>query len=436
MTAQAAAPGIAAPAPHVVVVGAGIVGVAAAVWLMRDGCRVTLIDRAGPAEGTSFGNGGVLASCAVVPVTGPGLVGRLPGMLLDRDGPLLLRWSYLPRLAPFLAAYLRMCGETQTRRVATALAALIGDSLEEHRALAAETAAAGRLVASDYLYAYRDRNAFAADGFAWQLRRELGFRWDELGADELRRAEPLLAEELRFGALLPQHGYVTDPGLYVKDLAAHIAAGGGRVIRADVTDVVVAEGRAAGVMAGGAAIDADAVVIAAGVWSAPLARRLGLTVPMESERGYHLDLVEPSAMPRRPMMIAAGKFVATPMEGRIRLAGFVEFGGLEAPPSPKAFARMERLARRAMPHLTWRQTRTWMGHRPAPADSLPLIGEAPAVPGAFLAFGHHHVGLTGGAKTGRLIADLVAGRRPNIDLAPFRPDRFDRRKGRSGGTTS
>lgn len=433
---QATAPGRAVPAPHVVVVGAGIVGVAAAVWLMRDGCRVTLIDRAGPAEGTSFGNGGVLASCAVVPVTGPGLTRRLPAMLLDRDGPLLLRWSYLPRLAPFLAAYLRMCGEKQTRRVATALAGLIGDSLEEHQALAAGTAAAGRLVASDYLYAYRDRASFAADGFAWQLRRELGYSWDEIGPADLTRAEPLLADDLRFGALLPRHGYVTDPALYVKDLAALLPAGGGRLLRAEVTDVVVDKGRACGVVAGGAPVAADAVVIAAGVWSAPLARRLGLTVPMESERGYHLDLVEPSAMPRRPMMIAAGKFVATPMEGRIRLAGFIEFGGLEAPPNPDAFARLERLARRAMPQLTWRQTRTWMGHRPAPADSLPLIGEAPGVRGAFVAFGHHHVGLTGGARTGRLIADLIAGRQPNIDLAPFRPDRFDRRRDKAGGSRS
>jgi D-amino-acid dehydrogenase len=145
---------------------------------------------------------------------------------------------------------------------------------------------------------------------------------------------------------------------------------------------------------------------------------------MESERGYHLELVGPSSMPQAPIMVSAGKFVVTPMEGRIRIAGLLEFGGLQAPPNRRAFAHLQRLAKAAMPALTWRETREWMGHRPSPADSIPLIGEVPGAAGAFMAFGHHHVGLTGGPKTGRIVAGLIAGRRSNIDLAPYRPDRF------------
>ena len=187
---------------------------------------------------------------------------------------------------------------------------------------------------------------------------------------------------------------------------------------------MVENGRTTGVRAGGETIPADAVIIAAGAWSAALARSLRVNVAMESERGYHLDLFEPSAMPRAPIMVSAGKFVVTPMVGRIRIAGLLEFGGLEAPPNPKAFAHLQRLAKAAMPRLNWRDTREWMGHRPSPADSIPLIGEVPGAKGVFMAFGHHHVGLTGGPKTGRIVADLIGGRRSNIDLAPYRPDRF------------
>jgi D-amino-acid dehydrogenase len=413
---------------QVVVIGAGIVGVSAALWLQRSGCSVILVDKAGPGEGASFGNGGVLASCAVAPVTGPALPLSIPGMLLERDSPLFVNWRYLPKAAPWLLRYLRTCSAAETRRIAAALLPIIGNSLEEHQALARGTAAERWLHASDYTYAYRDRSAYAAESFTWEIRRELGFVGEELGPEALRQAEPLLGPAFRFGIRFRNHGYVSDPGRYVKALADAVERGGGRTVKAEVTGILLEGGRAAGVIAGGDRMAADSVVLAAGAWSGALARRLGVVVPLESERGYHLELVEPSAMPRGPVMIAAGKFVVTPMEGRIRLAGLLEFGGLAAPPNPRAYAHLERLAKAAMPQLTWRETRAWMGHRPAPADSIPVIGPVPGAEGVFMGFGHHHVGLTGGPKTGRILADLIAGRHPNIDLAPYRPDRFYRRQ--------
>jgi D-amino-acid dehydrogenase len=408
-----------------VVVGAGIVGVSAAVRLQRDGHRVVLVDRLDPGEGASFGNGGVLASCAVLPVTGPGLPRGIPRLLLSRDSPLFLRWSYMPRLAPWLIRYVGACGADETRRIAGALLPLIGDSLEEHRALARGTPAGRWLKPSDYIYVYPDRAAFETEAFGWSVRRDLGFAWEELGPEALAAREPLLSPAFRFGVALGGHGHVTDPGRYVKDLAIHVERNGGRILQAEVADIVVEGGCARGVVAGGERLAADAVVVATGAWSGPLARRLGREVPLESERGYHVELLEPSAMLTGPIMVATGKFVATPMEGRIRLAGFLEFGGLEAPPNAKAFARLERLARTALPGLTWRGTSRWMGHRPAPVDSIPVIGGLRKTADVYLGFGHHHVGLTGGPKAGRLLADLVAGRRPDIDLASYRPDRFD-----------
>jgi D-amino-acid dehydrogenase len=410
---------------HVVIVGAGIVGVSTAVWLLRDGHKVTLIDRAGPAEGTSYGNGGVLASCAIVPVTTPGLIWKAPKMLLDPNQPLFMKWGYLPRLMPWLVRYLRHANAADTARIAAALAPIVGDSLADHQALSKGTGAEKWLVPADYVYLYASRAAFEGDAFGWNLRAQHGFRWEELERAAMHAYDPVFSDEIGFGVKLPDHGRIADPGQYVKDLAKHAESLGARILKADVTDIARDGGKVTGVRAGGETIAADAVLIATGVWSGPLAAKLGVKVPLETERGYHLELWEPSFMPRSPVMVASGKFVATPMEGRLRLAGVVEFGGLDAPPSRAPFDLLKRNALKAMPGLTWKEEKEWMGHRPAPADSIPVIGELGRITGAFMGFGHHHIGLTGGPKTGRLLAQMIAGRKPNVDVGVYSPSRFE-----------
>ena len=408
----------------VAVIGAGIVGVSTAIWLQRAGHEVVLIDRKGPAEGASHGNAGVLASCSVVPVPGPGLWTKAPRMLLDPDQPLFMKWGYFPRVLPWLLKYMRHANAEAVRTRARAAAPIIGDSLADHQALSAGTGAERWVVPGDYVFAYRDRAAYEADAFGYSVRREHGFVCEELEGAALRAYEPALGEQVGLAARFGNHGRITDPGAYVKALAAHAVANGARLLIAEVDDLVRENGAVTGVRAGGETIPCDAAVLTTGAYSGPLAKKLGLTVPLETERGYHLELWEPSAMPRNPIMIAAGKFVATPMEGRLRLAGIVELGGLEAPPSRAPFALLERSIRAAMPGLTWKHRVEWMGHRPAVTDSLPLIGEVPGLKGAFAGFGHDHVGLTGGPKTGRILSQLISGQSPNIDLAPYAPSRF------------
>ncbi|GFE62947.1 NAD(P)/FAD-dependent oxidoreductase [Litoreibacter roseus] len=406
---------------HIHVIGAGIVGVATAIWLQRDGHHVTLIDKAGPGEGTSYGNGGVLASCAVVPVTVPGLVRKAPAMLFDSTKPLFLKWRYLPKLLPWLGKYLKHANAADARRIAKALTPLIGDSLADHQALSAGTDAAKFVVPGDYIYAYPDRAAFLGDAFGWDVRKANGFEWSEI---DLGSYDPVFAENLSFGIQLPNHGRITDPGAYVKHLAKHFATNGGRILKGEISGFQRNGGRLTHLKIDGSSLTCDAAVLATGVWSKPLAGKLGLSIPLESERGYHIDLWDPSIMPNAPTMVAAGKFVATPMEGRLRLAGVVEFGGLDAPPSEPPFELLERSARAALPGLTWSRAERWMGHRPAPADSIPVIGEVPGWRGLYMAFGHHHVGLTGGPKTGRLVAQMISGRKPNVDVACYSPARF------------
>ncbi|MCB1422728.1 MAG: FAD-binding oxidoreductase [Nitratireductor sp.] len=408
----------------VLVIGAGIVGVSTAIWLKRDGHQVTIADRLEPGEATSFGNGGILASCAIVPVTGPGLLHKAPFMLLDPGQPLYMKWRYLPRLAPWLVKYLSHANAKDTKRIAADMYNIIGDSLADHQALAAGTPAERHVRPTDYLYLYDSQKDFGKDAFGWALRKAHGFTWQELQGSALDGLFPGLAVDGAFGISMPDHGLITDPGAYVKALAAHFEAQGGKLLRGSVEDVAVESNRLQGVRIDGETHAFDAAVVATGAWSQPLIAKLGVKVPLESERGYHLELWNPSWIPKAPFMMASGKFVVSPMEGRIRCAGIVEFGGLDAPPSEAPFRLLEKKFRRAFPHVTWERTERWMGHRPATTDSLPVIGEVETAKGVYAGFGHQHVGLTGGPKTGYLLAQLIGGKRPNMDMAPYSPMRF------------
>tara|TARA_R110002072_G_scaffold57052_10_gene147057 strand:- start:6399 stop:7085 length:687 start_codon:yes stop_codon:yes gene_type:complete len=224
-------------------------------------------------------------------------------------------------------------------------------------------------------------------------------------------------------AILKEHGFIRDPGGYVQALAKAFTNLGGKIVLAEVQDFDLSGGTVTGVQTTQGAIPCDDVVLATGVWTKPLMRKLGLNVPLESERGYHVVFEEASGGPSRPIMIASGKFVATPMDQGLRCAGIVEFGGLDAGPSKAPLDLLRRHAKQAFPHLTASNEVEWMGHRPAPSDSLPLIGQI-GHSRVFTAFGHHHIGLTGGPKTGRLVAGLITGQPTNTDLTAYHPQRF------------
>ncbi len=407
----------------VVVIGAGIVGVSTAIWLARAGASVTLVDRNAPGTGTSYGNAGILAACSVVPVTTPGLIAKGPKLLFDRDFPLFLRWSYLPRLMPWLVKYLGHSNDADTRRIAAALTPIVSDSVEQHHALCAGTDAARWVVDSDYIFAYADRAAFEADRYVWALRRVAGFEPELIEGDAVRTYDPAFGPSIGLLARMKDHGYIRDPGGYVQSLARVFESEGGRVKQAEVRNIRLSDGRVTGVETESGLEACDTAVLTTGVWSKPLAEKLGLTVPLETERGYHIVFKEPSIRLRAPAMVASGKFVATSMDSGLRCAGVVEFGGLEAGPSEAPLALLKRKVAATFPTLEFDGVEQWLGHRPAPADSLPLIGEIGRT-GVIAGFGHHHIGLTGGPKTGRLIADLVTEKGTNLDLAPYNPGRF------------
>ncbi|MCV6585300.1 MAG: FAD-dependent oxidoreductase [Marinibacterium sp.] len=408
---------------HVIVIGAGIVGASTALWLLRAGEAVTVVDRAGWGAGTSHGNAGVLAAASMVPVTGPGLIPKAPGMLMNPDYPLFLRWRYLPRLLPWLRRYLSHANDADTRRIAAGLAPIVGDSVAQHHALADGTAAADWLTDSRYSFAYADHAAFEADAYTWALRAQHGFAPDLHQGADVQRSEPSLSPDITCLASVSDHGYVRDPGGYVQALGQEVMALGGRFVQAELRDFDLDGDRVTGVQTDQGPISGDRVVLATGVWSKPLMARLGLRIPLETERGYHIVFRGAQGGPSHPVMLAAGKFVATPMADGLRCAGIVEFGGLDAGPSKAPFDLLRRQTRAAFPNLTWEDEVEWQGHRPAPSDSLPLIGEIRNT-GIYAGFGHHHIGLTGGPKTGRLLSQLITGQVPNLDLTPYAPSRF------------
>lgn len=406
------------------IVGGGIVATATALSLVRQGYTVTMIDPQQAERAASYGNAGCLNPSSVVPVNIPGLISKAPRMILNPNSPLFLRWSYLPKLLPWIIPYLSHCRNSEALRISEGLAALISDGPSEHESLSNGTAAAKYLHAAEYVHVYDDVTSFEADKYAWSLRTHSGIEWELIEGDAYKRMEPALAHRSYCAVRLPGHGFISDPGRYVAALTDSFRELGGTVIEDEAVDFVFDNDAAGVILRSEERVDFTTLVIAAGAWSARLTKKLGLSVPLESERGYHVEYIEPSVMPTRPTLFATGKFVATPMDGRLRCAGLVEFGGLDMPPSKAPIEFIKRQVREIFPDLRYKETRTWQGHRPALTDSLPIIGRLPNRKNVILAFGHHHVGLTSGPKTGRIVADLVAGKDPGIDLAPYRADRF------------
>jgi D-amino-acid dehydrogenase len=415
---------------HVVVIGAGVVGAASAVQLLEAGHRVTILEPGVPGgeQAASFGNAAWFSTASILPVSMPGIWKKVPRFLSDPLGPLTIRWSYLPRLLPWLRRFLAASSLPHVQAAARALRPLIADSPVRHLALATAAGVPGLVERKGVLYVYRDRAAFLADALAWRLRRESGVVWIELEDDQLRQHEPSLGRQYGFGVLVPDGGNCRDPGGYVKALVAYAQARGAARLAREATGFRLENGRLAAVATDAGEIACDAAVIAAGAYAARLARLAGDAVPLETERGYHVTIPSPAAAPRHPIALQDAGLAMTMLAQGLRVAGQVELAGLAAPPNWQRAERVKRLALAAFPGLADaldepRITR-WMGHRPSTPDGLPCIGPSRRSTDIIHAFGHGHIGLSASAMTGQLVTDLISSKPPSIDIAAFSPQRF------------
>lgn len=413
---------------HVAVIGAGIVGAACAVELLRDGHRVTIIEPAvaGGPQAASYGNGTLLNPSSVIPMSSPGMWRKVPGYLRDPLGPLAIRWSYLPRLLPWLWRFVR-AGATPERvaAAARALRPLLADAPERHRRLAEEAGVGDLIARQGVLFVFPSREAFAAESLSWRLRAENGVRWLELSEDELRQREPGLDRRYKFALLVEQNGQCCDPGAYVNALVRHARESGAAYRPARATGLRIAGGRLRAVITDAGEVACDKAVLAAGAWSRTLAAQAGDRVPLETERGYHVVIENPGIALRYPIMPSDGKMACIMTPQGLRLAGQVELAGLDAAPNWQRAEVLRRFAASMFPGLADTEAvSSWMGHRPSMPDGLPCIGPASGCADVVHAFGHGHVGLTAAPATGRLVADIIGGRAPAIDPAPYAATRF------------
>jgi D-amino-acid dehydrogenase len=410
---------------HIAVIGTGIVGVCAGTRLQMDGHRVSFVDPRPPGEACSFGNAGSLSPSACLPVGMPGMWKKAPGWLLDPLGPLAVRWEYLPTVLPWLASFLRHSSREEVVRIATALRGLLAPIFEAYAPLLERAGAQHLVRRSGCLYVYSSAHTARQWQWGMNLRRSLGVELRDIGEEELVALEPDLKGRFRFGILAPENGSTRDPAELVKALFAQCERDGAVHVKRAATGFAYAGERIVAVeLDKGAELECDGVVVAAGAWSAPLARATGAQVPLETQRGYHVTVTSSNLALKHTVMASEHNLMVNPMAMGLRLAGSVEFAGLDAKPD---YARARVLLRKGcemFPHLDTSGYTTWMGHRPCLPDSLPVIGRAPRAQNAWLAFGHGHVGMCGAATTGREIANLVAGRAPQVDLAPFSPGRF------------
>lgn len=408
----------------VVVIGAGIVGLFTAASLLRAGYRVTLIDRKGAGEETSYGNLGGIQNMAATPIAMPGMLKELPKWLTDRHGPLFVRPSYFPHALPWFYQMLKASRLAAFWRSAIALDSLNRHCVESHLDLAGWAGAGDLYRVPGQLYVWTRKSYFDASALSRAVWAKTGQSFEQLDGAAIDRIEPAYKGRFEVGLRIPGNGYCASPYELCQKLFARCLAAGLDFVRGEAHELIAAGGRVDAVRTDRGVIEAGVVVLSAGVWSAQLLRPLGYKVPLESQRGYHVTYPQAAIEQNNMLLVIDRKIAITPMREGLRVGGTVEFAGLRAWPDYERAARLTETMRTLVPSLVSSNALEWAGHRPCLPDSVPVIGVAPRHSNLISAFGHGHMGLIGSAPTARIVTDLVQKRLPFLDLAPFAIDRF------------
>ena len=404
------------------IVGAGIVGMSAALYLRKDGHAVTILDEREPGTATSFGNAGAIVTCAVEPTSTPGVLGSIPRFLLDRSSAVRIRWRYLPRIAPWLLQFVMESRTHRVRHAAAGLHRLLSQAADAHRELAALAGAADVLRPVGWLKVYRTLQAFEATRLQRQLMDAHGIAYEVLDPDGIAALEPRLASVFVKGLYHRDSLALSSPKALLDAYLQRFLADGGQVIRCLCRHVVPLESGVRVDWDGGSETF-DQVVIAAGPWSGSFCAQLGDRVMLDTERGYHLNLeLADGSRLTRPVCFPEYSCVLAPMRDGLRLTSGEELAGLDAPPDYSRIRKLLPFVKEVLPDSAFQVTREWMGRRPSTPDSLPVLGRSPRAGRVIYAFGHQHLGMTLGPVTGRIVSEIVAGK--SGDLSDYRIDRF------------
>ena len=416
---------------RITVVGAGIIGLCCAYHLHRNGHAVSLIDPDPEGDRASHGNAGAVAVAEILPLPEPGIALKVPGYLFDPLGPLAIRLRYMPWLWPYMKHFLAAAKPAAYRAGAEAMASLLSKALADHRALATDIGITEQISSRPGLFVYRTEAARQADAPGWALRQEFGLHAQPLRRGDIEELEPALGPEAHCGYLTDDWAHYLDPKELCMALLDHLRRAGVEIIADEVVDFEIDGERPQVVITGKERRHKfDHLVIAAGAWSHKLSAPLGDFFPLETERGYNTTLPSPGLSVRHMTTFAEDHFVMTPMSMGLRIGGAVEFAGLKAPPNYRRSRALLKLAERYLPGLDTAGGTEWMGHRPSTPDSLPVIDRSARFRNVYYAFGHGHLGLTGSATSGRIIAAMVDDGEIELDLHPFRITRFNDDDGR------
>lgn len=391
----------------VAVIGAGVVGTAIALWLQRRGKSVTLFDRGEPGSGCSSGNSGAISPGSVAPLAMPGVIASVPQMLFDDESPLYIPPSYLPVASPWLLRFVASARPVAVARAAARLDTLHRGAVEMHRQLTSQLGVSDLFLPAGHLHLYPDDRALAKDSAGWRLREDYGHHPQRLNRSEIAAMEPHVSERYRVGLYLEDHATIRNPKRYVETMAQAFTRAGGEFHRAEVS--ALASGADGWSIPGVTRAVHEHVVVAGGAWSRTLLSPLGISLPLESQRGYHVEFEGVQGIVSRSVVLADKKIFVTPMEGGLRVGGTVEIAGLKRQPDERRAAILERIAKANFDGLAGRSGKVWMGHRPCMPDSVPVIGQAPGWPRLWMAVGHGHLGLTDSLPTAALIADGICG---------------------------
>lgn len=408
----------------ITVIGAGVIGITCALELQRRGHAVRVLDRSGVARQTSAGNAGAFAFPEVEPLATPGIMRKAPKWLLDPLGPLSIPPGYALKIAPWMLRFWRASRLDRYAHLLKAQASLMDLSAAALERLIVDVEADPMLQRDGQMQLYESAAEYRASLPAWETRRRHGIVFDLLESPEaIAEIQPGLSPRFTHAGFTPNWFNVTDPQKWVEHLAQVFQARGGVIDRQDIRALTPTERGVRLTLAEGTS-EVSQVVVAAGAWSHHLARTLGDAIPLETERGYNTTL-PPGAFDLRLQLTFSGHgFVASRINGGVRVGGAVELGGLTLPPNFKRAETLLRKAAQFLPGLNTEGGTQWMGFRPSLPDSLPVIGSAPNAPGVVYAFGHGHLGLTQSPGTAELVAALIDGRAPPIPIDPFRATRF------------
>jgi len=403
------------------IIGAGIQGVCNALFLQKKGFAVTLFDRDEPGNAASYGNAGHFSPYASVPLNRPDVVSDVPAMLLSSRGPLALKWNYIPKMLPWFYKFLKNCSKKNMKHTAKYMHQILNLSLPAFDELFDEIDVNNLIENNGILYVWNNQN-LKSRNLEIKIRDELGVKQQVLNSKEIHDLEPNLKPFYHGGVFYDYARHARNPKKILIKLFENYVKKGGKFLKINIDDLNFDQNKPV-LKSENQRFIFDKLVIACGAFSKKLTDKLDEKIPLDTERGYHIHFKDFDYLISRPVVYSNRGFGMTPMEQGLRVVGTVEFGGLDNPVSKRRIKNLLLNANEMLDGLPEHKDE-WLGFRPTLPDFLPVIGPSKNYNNVFYCFGHHHLGWTLGAISGKIISNMIAQENTNLDLQPYSSLRF------------